>query len=260
MEDVAEEAPDEAAGHRRGGGGREEAASWHRPIISDAVALTLAARVVMLSAAMLALALVAAISALPSDLAAVGIVVSPRPESSVAILRAGGRSRVVGIGDTAFGGKVALITPVSVVLEFDDGRRELRLGPGLVPPAATPATTAPDAAPSEDADAPAPREMERQSVERRLGVEIPRILAETTVLPVTNGTQTVGLALTRVPEGSLLTEAGLRPGDVLTHVNDIAIDGLPTLIALWPRLQGASSVRAQVLRDGRPVSLTVTLH
>jgi len=210
---------------------------------------------------MLALALVAVISALPSDLTAVGIVVSPRPESSVAILRAGGRSRVVGLGDSAFGGKVALITPVSVVLELDDGRRELRLAAGTVPPpAAAAATTAHDAASSEDRDAPASREMERQAVERRLGEEIPRILAETTILPVTNGAQTVGVALTRVPEGSLLTEAGLRAGDVLTHVNDVAIDGLPTLIALWPRLQGASTLRAQVLRDGRPVSLTVTLR
>lgn len=195
------------------------------------------------------------------DLEAVGIVLTSRPESSVAILRAGGRSRVVGLGDSVFGGKVALITPLSVVLEFDDGRRELRLSAGNVPPpvpaAATPAH---DAAPAEDGEAPAPREMARQAVERRLGEEIPRILAETTVLPVTNGAETVGLALTRVPEGSLLTEAGLRPGDVLTHVNDVAIDGLPTLIALWPRLQGASTVRAQVLRDGRPVSLTVTLR
>jgi general secretion pathway protein C len=210
---------------------------------------------------MLALALVAAISALPSDLTAVGIVVSSRPESSVAILRAGGRSRVVGLGERAFGGKVALITPVSVILEFDDGRRELRLSAGSIPsPAAGAGTAAREEVASEDRGAPAPREMERQAVERRLGLEIPRILAETTILPVTNGTQTVGLALTRVPEGSLLTEAGLRPGDVLTHVNDVAIDGLPALIALWPRLQGASSLRADVLRDGRPVSLTVTLH
>lgn len=210
---------------------------------------------------MTVLLLATAIISARLDMEAVGIVLTSRPESSVAILRAGGRSRVVGLGDDAFGGKVALITPLSVVLEFDDGRRELRLAAGNVPPAvAAAATPADDAAPTEEADAPAPREMARQAVERRLGEEIPRILAETTVLPVTNGAETVGLALTRVPEGSLLTEAGLRPGDVLTHVNDVAIDGLPTLIALWPRLQGASTVRAQVLRDGRPVSLTVTLR
>jgi type II secretory pathway component PulC len=210
---------------------------------------------------MFAMVLLAAVSALPPDLAAVGIVVSPHAESSVAILRGGGRSRVVGVGDRAFGGTVALITAVSVVLQLEDGRHELRLSAGgSFPAGPAPAATAPERTPAEEADAPAPRAMERQAVERRLGEEIPRILAETTLLPVTDGAHTVGMALTRVPEGSLLTEAGLRPGDVLTHVNDVAIDGLPALLALWPRLQGASTLRAQVLRDGRPVSLTVTLR
>ena len=37
-----------------------------------------------------------------------------------------------------------------------------------------------------------------------------------------------GFTLTRVPEGSLLTEAGLRAGDVLTQIND-------TPITAWPR-------------------------
>jgi type II secretory pathway component PulC len=209
---------------------------------------------------MLALALLAALSAAPADLAAVGIVVSPRAELSVAILRAGGRSRVVGAGDTAFGGRVSRITPTTVTLEFADGPRELRLvaaSPSEAPPPASGADLAAENAGSEAAPA---REMERQEVERRLGSEIPRILAETAILPVTDGARTVGFTLTRVPEGSLLTEAGLRAGDVLTHVNDVAIDGLPTLIGLWSRLQSASTLRAQVLRNGQPLSLSVTIR
>jgi type II secretory pathway component PulC len=210
---------------------------------------------------MLAAFLLAALSAAPADLAAVGIVVSSRPASSVAILRAAGRTRVVGPGDTAFGGRVAGITSQSVVLDFADGRRELRLA-AVTPAPAAPAASLSAARPVEPAGAEAPhaRELERQEVERRLGTEIPRILAETTLLPVSDGAGTVGFTLTRLPEGTLLTDAGLRPGDVLTHVNDVAIDGLPTLIALWPRLQTASTLRAQVLRNGQPVSLTVTLR
>jgi type II secretion system protein C len=214
----------------------------------------------MLAAAMLGLALLLALSGAPDDLAATGIVVSPRPESSVAILRAGGRSRVVVVGDTVFGGRVARIGATSVVLEFADGARELRLlptassatGPVLAAPAVT-------AEPTRD-DAGEARTMEREQVEKRLGSEIPRILAETTVLPVSNGVGTVGFTLTRLPEGSLLTEAGLRAGDVLTHVNDVAIDSLPTLIALWPKLQSATSLHAQILRNGVPMSLTVNLR
>jgi type II secretory pathway component PulC len=183
---------------------------------------------------MLVLALLAALQAPPDDLSAVGIVLSPRPETSVAILRSGGRSRVAAVGDTVFGGRVARIAPGLVVVEFGDGARELRLAASATA-AAGPRPTAPEPPRETIADDGAEaRTMERREVDKRLGAEIPRILAETTLL--------------------------LRAGDVLTHVNDVPIDSLPTLIALWPKLQTASTLRAQVLRNGEPVSLTVTLR
>jgi len=97
-------------------------------------------------------------------------------------------------------------------------------------------------------------------VERRLGAEIPRILADTAVAPVLEEGRVVGLALTRIAEPSLLLDAGLRVGDVLVRINDVEIDGMATLIGLWPRLQGASELRAVVLRNGQPVSLAVSLR
>jgi type II secretory pathway component PulC len=69
-----------------------------------------------------------------------------------------------------------------------------------------------------------------------------------------------GLALTRVPESSLLTDAGLQPGDVLTELNGTAIDGMASLMALYPRLQTESELQAVVLRNGVPVRLTVSLR
>jgi type II secretion system protein C len=210
---------------------------------------------------MFALALLAALSLAPSDLAAVGIIVGSRADQGIAILRSGGRSRVVGIGESAFGGRVAGIAAGRVTLEFADGPRELRLAQAAAASAEMAAAPAPPAERSlESAPDDAPREMERQEVERRLGSEIPRILAETAILPATDGSRTVGFTLTRMPEGSLLTDVGLRPGDVLTHVNDVPIDSLPTLIGLWSRLQSASTVRAQVLRNGQPLALTINLR
>jgi type II secretory pathway component PulC len=191
----------------------------------------------------------------PADLAAVGIVLSPRPEASVAILRAGGRSRVVGVGDSVFGGKVTAIARGAVSLVFDDHPTELRLS-GEVAAAALP----PPRPAGADKEGAAGQVMERREVERRLGTEVPRILAETTVMPVTDGGRPAGLVLTRLPEGTLLSDAGLRAGDVLTQINDIPIDSLATLIALYPRLQGESQIRAVVLRDGRPLNLSVTLR
>src|SRR5262245_30047609 len=201
---------------------------------------------------MMALMLLASLAA-PADLAAVGLVVSPRPEASVAILRAEGRTRVVGIGDSAFGGRVTAIAAGLVTLDYDGQPKQLRLT-GEVTPVPPPVAAAPAA--REDAG----QVMERREVERRLGTEVPRILAETTVLPVTDGGRPAGLVLSRMPDGTLLSDAGLKPGDVLTQINDVPVDSLATLIALYPRLQSESRISAVVLRDGHPVTLSITLR
>jgi len=102
--------------------------------------------------------------------------------------------------------------------------------------------------------------MARDEVQRRLALETTRILSETTLVPVQDEDHVTGFALTRIPQGSLLSDAGLRPGDVLTSVNDVPIDSFATLVGLWPRLQNESQLRAVVLRDGRPVPLTLLLR
>lgn len=197
--------------------------------------------------------LLLALAAPPTDLAAVGIVASRDPSHSVALLRAGGRTRVVGVGETAFGGRVAAIAADMVTVEFDGRRLELRLSGD----AGAAVARAPSPAASPD---PGARVLERRDVERRIGEEAPRILAETTLMPALDAGRVAGFTLTRVPEGSLLTEAGLRAGDVLTQINDTPIDSMATLIGLWPRLQHESTLTAIVLRNGQPVSLTVSLR
>jgi general secretion pathway protein C len=202
--------------------------------------------------------LLAALAVPPADLEAVGIIIGRRPEACAAILRAGGRERVVGIGEPAFGGRVTAIAPGRVTLDFGGERLDVRLA-GVAKSPPSPLAPARPAGPSEDPETPA-RSMERREMERRLGQEVPRILAETTIVPVTESGQVAGFTLTRMPEGTLLTDAGLRPGDVITSVNDVPIDSLATLIGLWPRLQSESNIHAVVLRNGRPVALNVHLR
>jgi type II secretion system protein C len=203
--------------------------------------------------------LLAGLAVAPGDLAALGVVLSARPEASVAILRSGERTRVVALGETAFGGRVAAITPAGVRLDFDGELLEVRLPVAAPPVAGAPAANAAAAGRLED-PANLPREMAREELQRRLALETTRILTETTLVPVQDEERVTGFALTRIPEGSLLSDAGLRPGDVLTSINDVPIDSFATLMGLWPRLQSESELRAIVLRDGRPVSLTLTLR
>jgi general secretion pathway protein C len=201
---------------------------------------------------MFAALLAAALAAPPADLAAVGIVASKDPAHSVVLLRSGGRTRVVGIGENAFGGRVTAVAADSVTLEFEGRPAVLRLSGDSARAAAAPAASV--------AGDPGAHVLTRRDVERRIGEEAPRILAETTLMPAVDAGRVAGFTLTRVPENSLLTEAGLRAGDVLTQVNDTPIDSMATLIGLWPKLQGESTLTAVVLRNGQPVSLTVSLR
>jgi general secretion pathway protein C len=207
---------------------------------------------------MLAALLLLAATAPPPDLQLVGLVLASVPERSVAILQAGGRSRSASPGESAFGGRVVAVTRAGATVDFDGRRVELALTAGpIAPRLAEPSFRPPG--PTGEA-APGTQILSRKEVDRRLSGEIPRILAETTVVPVMEEGRVTGLAITRMPEGTLLTEAGLRPGDVLKRINDVEIDGMATLIGLWPRLQGATELRAEVLRNGQLVPLSVTLR
>jgi general secretion pathway protein C len=194
---------------------------------------------------------------------AVGAVRSATPGRSVAILASEGRTRVVGIGESAFGATLVAIGDGTVTLEIGGQRVVKRLTSGAPPVSPVGAPIRPAAAtaagPREDPETPG-REMDRAAVQARLGTEMNRILAETAMVPVMEDGRVSGVQLTRIAEGSLLTDAGLRAGDVVKRINDTDIDGMATLIGLWPRLQNATELRATVLRNGQPVSLVVTLR
>ena len=193
---------------------------------------------------------------------AVGLVRAATPTRSVAILRCEGRTRVVAVGETACGARLVAVAADVVQLEAAGKPVELRLAPAPAAPVLRPSPRAAalrSDLPPEDPATP-PREMEKRQVQIRLAEEMNHILSDTALAPVMEDGRVVGLQVKRIAEGSLLTDAGLRAGDVLTNVNDTTIDGMASLIALWPRLQGASELRAVVLRGGQPFSLRVTLR
>ena len=203
----------------------------------------------------------------PADLEASGVVLSGPAGTPVAILRSAGRSRAVAVGEKAFDVTVLAVSPQGVTVEADGHRTEIRLTsrpveatPAPSGSAAASATPQVAAAPNADPAQPAVRTMDRREVERRLALEVPRILAETVAVPVTEDGRVVGLALTRLADGTVLGETGLRAGDVLTKINDTQVDGLPALLGLWPRFQTESQIRAEVLRNGQPVTLTLNIR
>lgn len=186
-------------------------------------------------------------------IALVGVVLSPDAARSSAVLRTAERTRVVAVGETFDGARVTAIEAGRVRLEADGHTRVLVLRPAAAEaPAASPVT--PTAADDEG------RTFTRAELERRIAGETPRLLAETALIPVTEGGQVNGFVLSRVPEGSLLTDLGLQAGDVLTEINGTPIDSMATLLALYARLQGENEIRARVLRGGSVVALMVRLR
>jgi len=202
------------------------------------------------------LALLALGSTNPASVRVSGIVASSEPGCSSAIFEVEQRRRVAGVGEVVFGGRVTSIEADRVTLDFGSGEVELRLDGSAAAVAPPPVATPPQ---GHGVEAPVAH-IERAEVDRRLKVEMSRILSETQLRAVREGGAVRGLAVVRLPAGTLLTEVGLEPGDVILEVNGVALDSMATLIGLWPRLQGATELQATVLRDGRELPLTVTLE
>jgi type II secretion system protein C len=193
------------------------------------------------------------------DLKLVGLVQSR--ENPVVILASGVSTRVAAVGESAFGHRVVAAANGVVTLERDGQRVELRLRQAQpqAPVAGAERAIAVGTA-AENTPMSSVRSFSREDVSRRLREEIPRILAETSIIPIRRDGRVVGLTLSRIPPGSMLMDAGLVAGDVLTRVDGVDMDSTASLLALWPRLQTASEVTATVLRAGEPFSVQVRLR
>ena len=101
--------------------------------------------------------------------------------------------------------------------------------------------------------------MDQRQVQVRLAEEMNHILSDTAIAPVIEDGRVVGCSDARAGGQPAHRRRAARRRR-LTRVNDTTIDGMATLIALWPRLQNATELRAVVLRGGQPVSFRVTLR
>ena len=192
------------------------------------------------------------LAALIPEISVSGIVLA-RSGRHAATLVSDGRSRPVVAGDRAFGCDVVSIRESGVEIQCGSERVKLPL-------ATVPTTTLTQPAEPRAADvAPADVTMTRADLEARLDREMSRLMTETTLIPVTSRGQVAGFSLSRVPQGTILESLGLKAGDVLVSVNETPIDSFTTLVGLWPKLQQSGKVQARILRDGRPVDISVSI-
>lgn len=79
------------------------------------------------------------------------------------------------------------------------------------------------------------------------------------IVPVLDGGRMTGVRLSTGTDASLMSQIGLRPGDVVTAVNGAPVDSLARGQQIIEGLRNASSARVTVLRDGRPADITISL-
>jgi general secretion pathway protein C len=193
-----------------------------------------------------------------------GTLADPDPAAGVAVIsapQAGERSFRVG-DEVAGGRRLAAVYADHVVLTHAGAEETLTLPRDTNPAPAdivrpTPATASSRGAPVQATAAPSAARQALQQLRQD-----PRTLMQNVqVVPVLEGGRLAGVRLSATgPEAGLMARAGLRAGDVVTRINGRAVASIAPGEDLLASLGSAGSVRVTVLREGKPVDLTVALH
>jgi general secretion pathway protein C len=101
-------------------------------------------------------------------------------------------------------------------------------------------------------------QVDMSRLQQQLGVDPASLARQVTALPVMVNGKMTGVRLSGGPE-ALIAKLGLKPDDVVTSVNGMALDSPARLPQLVESLKNAARVEATVLRDGKPVTVSVNL-
>jgi type II secretion system protein C len=189
----------------------------------------------------------------PLELTLDGVIVAANPADSVALVRRAGapRAHALRIGQEIAGYVLLEVSTSTARLQSVD--RELRL---VLPGAGASAAPARSETPRPGAeDGWSRRAFSRAEARARLSKEIPVILSETDLATRIEDGEARGVAVNRLPEGTILSESGLLPGDVLVSINDEPLRDVDSLFQLLSRLLEEEEIRVLVRRRGEVLRL-----
>jgi general secretion pathway protein C len=96
-------------------------------------------------------------------------------------------------------------------------------------------------------------------VQQQLALDPAALARQVNALPVLENGRMVGVRLSGGPDAALVAALGLQPNDVVTSVNNVPIDSPARVPQVVSSVQNASRVTVTVLRDGKPVTLSVNV-
>lgn len=191
-----------------------------------------------------------------------GVIVTSDPSAAVALLRRPGssRARAVKIGENVYGFRLVEISEGAIVLGRDGQLTRVTLAGEWAPTTSAMLTADAGPTPELEIDSEVKKELRRSLVEDRLIGELPVIVRETRLVPRLDGGEITGFRITSLPEGTLLTEAGLKPGDVLLNINGIALNSAANFSELYPRLHAEDEIRVVVERHGEILKIVYSFN
>ncbi len=187
-----------------------------------------------------------------------GVIVAANPADSIALVRrAGGRrARALRVGHEYTGYVLVEVTRNSAFLEGPYGGVRIAIAGSAAP---TALASEPEPERAEPELLWVRRSFSRSEANQRLEKEIAVILSDTEVTPRVVEGEVQGLELLRLPDGTVLSESGLLPGDVLRSINEQPLRGLDSLWRLLARFAAAAELRVVVVRRGEVVRFAYNL-
>lgn len=184
-------------------------------------------------------------------------VYAPGESGGLAIIATGdGPEKVYAVDDTIAGSaRITGIFEDRVVLRRDGRPETLRMDLAKVPAGQAGAEAEPSAADEGDGIVGRARELRARLRENPL--ELARMVR---FQPYTEDGELVGFRIEpRSDEAKLLEEAGIRPSDVVTRVNGIALNDREQGNQALRELRDADMINLTILRDGRSEQLSIPL-
>jgi type II secretion system protein C len=188
-----------------------------------------------------------------ADLVLDGVIVAENPADSVALVRRAeaGRAQILRVGQELQGYVLLEVAKGFVRFQGQDGELRLFLPGSPSSAEATEGEPSKGSGESEWIRRAFPREVARARLEK----EIPVILSETDLSPRVEDGEVRGLRVARLPDGTLLSESGLLPGDILVSINGEPLVGVDALWDLIARLVDQDEIRIVVRRRGEVLKL-----
>jgi general secretion pathway protein C len=90
--------------------------------------------------------------------------------------------------------------------------------------------------------------------------DLAALASQVQVFPVLENGRFAGVRIAAGRDSDLLSRTGIRPTDIVTAVNGIPLDGPQRQQQLVESLSGGGPVQVTVLRDGKPLQLSVSLR